>query len=56
MVPHAGENTKLFRKVCDLGAALQALSDVGLQGSELQCGEMAYTLQRNGILIVTTAQ
>lgn len=56
MVPHAGENTKLFREVCDLGAALQALSDVGLQGSELQCGEMAYTLQRNGILIVTTAQ
>jgi beta-galactosidase len=36
MVPHAGENTKVFREVCELGSILQELSAAGLQGSELE--------------------
>ena len=35
MVPHAGEHTKLYRSVCELGAALKTLGDAGVQGSEL---------------------
>ena len=35
MVPHAGEHTKLYRSVCELGAALKMLGDAGVQGSEL---------------------
>ena len=35
MVPHAGEHTKLYRSVCELGAALKTLCDAGVQGSEL---------------------
>ena len=35
MVPHAGEHTKLYRSVCELGAALTTLGDAGVQGSEL---------------------
>lgn len=36
MLPHAGENSKIFRGVCELGKALETLSDAGLQGTELQ--------------------
>lgn len=36
MVPHAGEDTKVFRGVCELGETLAALSDAGLQGTELK--------------------
>ena len=35
MVPHAGEHAKLYRSVCELGAALKTLGDAGVQGSEL---------------------
>ncbi len=35
MVPHAGEHTKLYRSVCELGAALKTLGDAGVQDSEL---------------------
>ncbi|KFI91924.1 beta-galactosidase [Bifidobacterium stellenboschense] len=36
MVPHAGEDSKIFRGVVELGKALAALSDAGLQGTELK--------------------
>ena len=36
LVPHAGEDTKLFRQVCELGAALKTLGDAGVQGTELE--------------------
>ena len=32
LVPHAGEDTKLFRQVCELGAALKTLGDAGVLG------------------------
>ena len=35
MVPHAGEDTRLYRQVCELGAALKTLGDAGVQGTEL---------------------
>ena len=35
MVPHAGEDSRVFRRVCDLRAALRTLSDAGVQGSRL---------------------
>ena len=35
MVPHAGADSKVFRGVCELGDALKALSDEGMQGTEL---------------------
>lgn len=39
MVPHAGEQTKVFREVCELGGILEMLSKAGVQGTELeQCG------------------
>ncbi|MDF7664568.1 beta-galactosidase [Bifidobacterium sp. ESL0745] len=39
MVPHAGEQTKVFREVCELGGILGKLSKAGVQGTELeQCG------------------
>ena len=41
MVPHAGEHTKLYRSVCELGAALKTLGDAGVQGSELVRSDMA---------------
>lgn len=41
MVPHAGEDTKLFRQVCELGETLQTLADAGVQGSELECSDTA---------------
>ncbi|KAB8288762.1 beta-galactosidase [Bifidobacterium ramosum] len=41
MVPHAGEDSKIFREVCELGAMLRALSDAGLQGSELERADTA---------------
>ncbi|PLS27663.1 beta-galactosidase [Bifidobacterium parmae] len=36
MVPHAGEDSKIFRGVVELGRTLAALSDAGLQGTELK--------------------
>lgn len=41
MVPHAGEDSKLFREVCELGATLEALSKAGVQGSEVMAGDTA---------------
>ena len=41
MVPHAGEDTKLFRQVCELGETLRTLADAGVQGSELERSDMA---------------
>ncbi|PJM79515.1 beta-galactosidase [Bifidobacterium scaligerum] len=41
MVPHAGEDSKVFRGVCELGAVLEALSDAGLQGTELEHADTA---------------
>ena len=41
LVPHAGENTKLFRQVCELGAALKTLGDAGVQGTELELSDTA---------------
>ena len=41
MVPHAGEDTKLFRQVCELGSALKTLADAGVQGSELERSDTA---------------
>ena len=41
MVPHAGEDTKLFRQVCELGETLQTLADAGVQGSELERSDTA---------------
>jgi beta-galactosidase len=35
MLPHAGEDSKIFRDVCALGETLKVLSSAGLQGSEL---------------------
>ncbi|OZG66548.1 beta-galactosidase [Bifidobacterium eulemuris] len=36
MVPHAGADSALFGEVCELGESLQALSDAGIQGSEVE--------------------
>ena len=41
LVPHAGEDTKLFRQVCELGAALKTLGDAGVQGTELEQSDTA---------------
>ena len=41
LVPHAGEDTKLFRQVCELGAALKTLGDAGVQGTELEQSDAA---------------
>lgn len=41
MVPHAGEDTKLFRQVCELGETLQTLADAGVQGTELAHSDTA---------------
>lgn len=41
MVPHAGEDTKLFCQVCELGETLQTLADAGVQGSELERSDTA---------------
>ncbi|WEV58663.1 beta-galactosidase [Bifidobacterium sp. ESL0728] len=41
MVPHAGEHTKVFREVCELGRVLETLSKAGLQGSELEQSDTA---------------
>lgn len=41
MVPHAGEDTKLFRQVCELGETLRTLADAGMQGSELERSDTA---------------
>ena len=44
MVPHAGEDTKLFRQVCELGETLRTLADAGVQGSELERYHTAYLI------------
>ncbi|RSX53454.1 beta-galactosidase [Bifidobacterium goeldii] len=41
MVPHAGEDSKIFRSVCELGKTLNELSEAGMQGSVLQRGDTA---------------
>ncbi|PLS23965.1 beta-galactosidase [Bifidobacterium imperatoris] len=41
MLPHAGEDSKIFRGVCELGEALHTLSEAGLQGTELQHADTA---------------
>ncbi|PJM76989.1 beta-galactosidase [Bifidobacterium felsineum] len=41
MVPHAGEDSKIFRGVCELGEALHTLSEAGLQGAELEHADTA---------------
>ena len=41
MVPHVGEDTKLFRQVCELGETLRTLADAGVQGSELERSDTA---------------
>ncbi|MSD82607.1 family 14 glycosylhydrolase, partial [Escherichia coli] len=41
MVPHAGSDTKLFRGVCELGAALKTLSDACVQDTELKRADTA---------------
>ena len=41
MLPHAGEDTKLFRQVCELGETLRTLADAGVQGSELERSDTA---------------
>jgi beta-galactosidase len=39
LVPHAGEQTRVFREVCELGAALQALGE--LRGSTVERADVA---------------
>ncbi|WEV75069.1 beta-galactosidase [Bifidobacterium sp. ESL0800] len=41
MIPHAGEQTKIFREVCELGEALNTLSKAGLQGSKVEQADTA---------------
>ncbi|MBT1173193.1 beta-galactosidase [Bifidobacterium sp. MA2] len=41
MVPHAGEDSKVFRGVCELGEALETLSAAGVQGTELERADTA---------------
>ncbi|WP_137655304.1 beta-galactosidase [Bifidobacterium moukalabense] len=41
MLPHAGEDTKVFRQVCELGSVLRDLSAAGMQGSVLERSDTA---------------
>ena len=41
MVPHAGEDSAVFRDVCELGADLNKLSDEGILGSRLAKSSVA---------------
>lgn len=41
MVPHAGEDSAVFRDVCELGADLNALADNGLLGTKLAKSKVA---------------
>lgn len=41
MVPHAGEDSAMFRDVCELGADLNKLSDEGILGSRLAKSRVA---------------
>ncbi|WEV47319.1 beta-galactosidase [Bifidobacterium sp. ESL0690] len=41
MLPHAGENSQIFRDVCELGEDLQKLSEAGLEGTELKKSSVA---------------
>ena len=41
MVPHAGEDSAVFRDVCELGADLNALADNGLLGTKLAKSRVA---------------
>ena len=47
MLPHAGEHSKLFERVCELGEALDMLSSAGVPGS---------TLVSSGTAILFSAQ
>lgn len=44
MVPHAGEDSAVFRDVCELGADLNKLSDEGILGSRLAKSRVAVVL------------
>ena len=41
MLPHAGENSQIFRDVCELGADLNTLADNGLLGTKLAKSKVA---------------
>lgn len=41
MLPHAGEDTRVFRQVCELGSVLRDLSAAGMQGSTLERSDTA---------------
>lgn len=41
MVPHAGQDTQIFRDVCELGADLKGLSSQGLAGTTLARSQVA---------------
>lgn len=41
MLPHAGEDTRVFRQVCELGSVLKDLSAAGMQGSTLERSDTA---------------
>ena len=41
MLPHSGEDTKVFRQVCELGEILNGLSVSGVSGSTLERSDMA---------------
>ncbi len=41
MLPHAGEDSQVFRDVCELGADLNALADNGLLGTKLAKSRVA---------------
>lgn len=46
MVPHAGEDSQVFRDVCRLGGDLERLSDAGLPGSTLSRAKVAVVFDR----------
>jgi beta-galactosidase len=41
MVPHAGEDSRVFREVCDLGEVLRELSGAGLAGTRVERAQVA---------------
>lgn len=46
MVPHAGEDSQVFRDVCRLGGDLERLADAGLLGSTLSRAKVAVVFDR----------
>ena len=52
MVPHAGEDTKLFRQVCELGASLHTLADAGVQGTDYE----SYDLSKRELIVTAEQQ